>query len=581
MDSNIVLSYYEERTRDWRTRYVADIMHIKYAEHKIIKDYDLAIVRQKVDKLIEKWKEMDNKEKNTEFAHNKTLEIKKLNYKIKNILLDGLVQNIDVFQHYKNNAEEELAELDVSIKSTKSAISKLKKPSLPKACVKLENPTRPLQSDFVAKYTIIHKVLPFLKSIADSKKKKEFEQAYQLYECNCNDVYKFNLEEENRYEKEFKKYSEELLEYQREKDRLIKNLQEDEKEYSSKKQEIEYKIETFKDNIINGKKEAIEEYCSLLLEYSAYPIEYDKNIILTCNQDLLVIDYSFPSVDTFPSLVEMKFTKGKCVPVQMTEKVFSKHYDDALYQITLRSIYEIFADKYLSFVNSVAFNGWVSALNKANGKIETNCILSIKTNREQITDIDFMNVSPKACFKSLKGVASSQLYTITAIQPIVALNRSDKRFIEHYDVGTEIDNSTNLASMHWEDFEHLIRELFEKEFSCNGGEVKVTQASRDGGVDAIAFDPDPIRGGKIVIQAKRYTNTVGVSAVRDLYGTVLNEGATKGILVTTSDYGGDSYEFAKDKPIHLMNGANLLWLLEKHGQHARIDINEARKLMAQ
>lgn len=581
MDSNIVLSYYEERTRDWRTRYVADIMYIKYAEHKIIKDYDLAIVRQKVDKLIEKWKEMDNKEKNTEFAHNKTLEIKKLNYKIKNILLDGLVQNIDVFQHYKNNAEEELAELDVSIKSTKSAISKLKKPSLPKACVKLENPTRPLQSDFVAKYTIIHKVLPFLKSIADSKKKKEFERAYQLYECNCNDVYKFNLEEENRYEKEFKKYSEELLEYQREKDRLIKNLQEDEKEYSSKKQEIEYKIETFKDNIINGKKEAIEEYCSLLLEYSAYPIEYDKNIILTCNQDLLVIDYSFPSVDTFPSLVEMKFTKGKCVPVQMTEKVFSKHYDDALYQITLRSIYEIFADKYLSFVNSVAFNGWVSALNKANGKIETNCILSIKTNREQITDIDFMNVSPKACFKSLKGVASSQLYTITAIQPIVALNRSDKRFIEHYDVGTEIDNSTNLASMHWEDFEHLIRELFEKEFSCNGGEVKVTQASRDGGVDAIAFDPDPIRGGKIVIQAKRYTNTVGVSAVRDLYGTVLNEGATKGILVTTSDYGGDSYEFAKDKPIHLMNGANLLWLLEKHGQHARIDINEARKLMAQ
>ena len=82
--------------------------------------------------------------------------------------------------------------------------------------------------------------------------------------------------------------------------------------------------------------------------------------------------------------------------------------------------------------------------------------------------------------------------------------------------------------MDWEDFEHLIRELFEKEFSVNGGEVKVTQASRDGGVDAVAFDPDPIRGGKIVIQAKRYTNTVGVSAVRDLYGTVLNEGATKG-----------------------------------------------------
>ena len=579
MDNNVVLSYYEEYTRDYRIRYVADVMHIKYAEHKIIKDYDQSIVRQKVDKLIEKWKEMDNKEKNAKFAHNKTLEIKKLNHEIENILLDGLVQNVDVFARYQKNAEADLSELDVSIKNTKYAIGKLREPFVPRDCVNHEFPVKPLQSDFVAKYRLIYKVLPFLKSIADSAKRKEFERAYQIYECHCSDIYKLNLAEKKRYEKEIAKYLDDSLKYEQEKDQLTTKLQKDEREYSRRKQEIQHGIKAFKADVINGKKDAIEKYCSLLLEYSTYPIEYDKNCILTYNQDLLIVDYSLPSVDTFPSLVEMKFTKGQCISVQMTEKVFSKHYDDALYRIVLRSIYEIFADKYLSPVHSVAFNGWVTALNKANGKMETSCILSIKTNREQIVDIDFMNVNPKACFKSLKGIASSQLFTITAIQPIVTFNKSDKRFIEHYDISAKMDNSTNLASMHWEDFEHLIRELFEKEFSKNGGEVKVTQASRDGGVDAVAFDPDPIRGGKIVIQAKRYTNTVGVSAVRDLYGTVLNEGATKGILVTTSDYGGDSYEFAKDKPITLMNGANLLYLLEKHGQHARIDINEARKLM--
>ena len=114
--------------------------------------------------------------------------------------------------------------------------------------------------------------------------------------------------------------------------------------------------------------------------------------------------------------------------------------------------------------------------------------------------------------------------------------------------------------------------------TVTGGEVKVTRASRDGGVDAVAFDPDPIRGGKIVIQAKRYTNVVGVSAVRDLYGTVMNEGATKGILVTTADYGQDSYEFAKDKPLTLLSGSELLYLLQKHGHRARIDLAEAKKL---
>src|SRR5205814_9354563 len=129
------------------------------------------------------------------------------------------------------------------------------------------------------------------------------------------------------------------------------------------------------------------------------------------------------------------------------------------------------------------------------------------------------------------------------------LRRDDGRFVSAQEVASTLSESANIAAMDWEEFEHLIREIFEKEFSGAGGEVKVTRASRDGGVDAIAFDPDPLRGGKIVIQAKRYTNTVGVSAVRDLYGTVLNEGANTGILVTTSDYGPDSYSFAKDKPL--------------------------------
>lgn len=193
---------------------------------------------------------------------------------------------------------------------------------------------------------------------------------------------------------------------------------------------------------------------------------------------------------------------------------------------------------------------------------------------------DLSRVDPKLCFKNLKGVSSSKLSTLTPIQPILQFSRSDKRFVQGYDVSNQIDNSTNLAAMDWQDFEHLIRELFEKEFQANGGEVKVTQASRDGGVDAIAFDPDPIRGGKIVIQAKRYTNVVSVSAVRDLYGTVLNEGATKGILVTTADYGSDAYEFAKGKPLTLLNGSNLLHLLEKHGHHAKIDLKEAKRILA-
>src|SRR5690606_22937497 len=62
-------------------------------------------------------------------------------------------------------------------------------------------------------------------------------------------------------------------------------------------------------------------------------------------------------------------------------------------------------------------------------------------------------------------------------------------------------------------------------------------------------------------------------------GTVLNEGATKGILVTTADYGPDAYSFVQNKPLTLMNGANLLYLLEKHGHKSRIDLKEAKEVL--
>lgn len=69
-----------------------------------------------------------------------------------------------------------------------------------------------------------------------------------------------------------------------------------------------------------------------------------------------------------------------------------------------------------------------------------------------------------------------------------------------------------------------------------------------------------------------------MSAVRDLYGTVHSEGATKGILVTTSSFGPDAHRFAKGKPLTLLDGNNLLYLLAKHGTEARIDLAEAKKL---
>lgn len=119
----------------------------------------------------------------------------------------------------------------------------------------------------------------------------------------------------------------------------------------------------------------------------------------------------------------------------------------------------------------------------------------------------------------------------------------------------------NLSSMDPLAFEELVRQLLE----TMGYQARLTKASHDGGVDIEAYNPQPIVGGKIVVQCKRYSGVVGASYIRDLAGVVQHEGATKGILITTSHFSPDAQSFARGKPLELIDGPQLGALLDQHG----------------
>ena len=325
---------------------------------------------------------------------------------------------------------------------------------------------------------------------------------------------------------------------------------------------------------------AIEEYCDLVLSSSEYPDFMPTRWALEYRSEArtLVVDYWLPSSDRLPDVEAYRYVKTRDAIEPKTRSATAQRqlYESVLYQVVIRTLHELFESDRVDALDVVTFNGIVTSTNPATGIRETKTIMSVASKKSEFEAFDLERVEPAATFKHLKGVAASRLVDLAPVAPIMNLDKTDRRIVQGRSIAAGLDERTNLAAMDWEDFEHLVRELFEKEFIASGGEVHVTQGSRDGGVDAIAFDPDPIRGGKLVIQAKRYTNTVEVAAVRDLYGTLLNEGATKGILVTTSDFGSDAYAFAKDKPITLLNGANLLSLLEKHGRSMHVDIQAAR-----
>lgn len=331
--------------------------------------------------------------------------------------------------------------------------------------------------------------------------------------------------------------------------------------------------------------EAIARFSNEVLAHSDYPDFFPRDSVASFDSatGMLVVDFELPPQMEFPRLKQVKYvsTRKEFQDADMSETEFRRVYDNVLYQVCFRSLHELFQADEINTIGSVVFNGWVRAVDKATGADTHPCILSVQVKKSDFQALNLAQIDLKTCFRSLKGISGGRLTDFSPVRPVISINKNDPRFVAAYAVADSLDEKTNLAAMDWLDFENLIRELFEKEFSKDGGEVKITQASRDGGVDAVAFDPDPIRGGKIVIQAKRYTNTVGVSAVRDLYGTVHNEGATKGILVTTSDYGPDAYEFVKGKPLTLLSGSELLYLLERHGYRAKIDLKDAKRMLGE
>jgi restriction system protein len=325
---------------------------------------------------------------------------------------------------------------------------------------------------------------------------------------------------------------------------------------------------------------AIENFLTYVLERHPLPYFFENKCKIKNDSKSSILIIQF----TFPDYTEHEFKTGEYKSssdwnpkYKYASKTLKKQIvENSLYSLIIRAAY--ICSKYLPEQQGkiIVVNVEQNWFDPSTGQPKFGIIASVQGEKGFFSSLDPLKLDSKACFKTLKGISSRSLQDISPVRPIMSLQKDDSRLIDNKDLNLEED--TNLAAMPWEDFEHLVAQLFELEFSKSGIEVKVTQASRDRGVDAILFDPDPLKGGKYILQAKRYTRTVDVSSVRDLYGTVMNEGANRGILITTSSYGPDSYEFAKDKPITLIDGSNLLSIFEKHQMKYRIDLEEARFL---
>lgn len=110
----------------------------------------------------------------------------------------------------------------------------------------------------------------------------------------------------------------------------------------------------------------------------------------------------------------------------------------------------------------------------------------------------------------------------------------------------------SIKQLSWRAFESLLAEYYLRQ----GFTVHENKSNGpDGGIDLELF----LNGQRHLVQCKRYRKgKVAVSVVREMYGVLISEGAQSMRVITTSQFTKDAIDFAKNKPLELIDGETLL-----------------------
>jgi restriction system protein len=275
----------------------------------------------------------------------------------------------------------------------------------------------------------------------------------------------------------------------------------------------------------------------------------------------LIVDYELPGYVVVPAIARYRYIKTDDRETQVNRPAGERKalYRHLLAQIMLSVFVVAFRADRAHQVSAITVNGYVQGTDPATGRPAAVYIVTSTVGRQAFTRLHLAGVDPVSCLASLPGQFSSRPEQPTPVTPVSPATPATAPWTSS--AGQLPETGKDLLAMDPVDFEDLVADLFR----AMDMDVMTTARTGDGGVDIRAVDRDPIRGGKLIIQVKRYQHTIPPAPVRDLYGTMLHEGATKGILVTTAKFGPSAQEFAAGKPLTLIDGSQLTELLARYG----------------
>ena len=241
--------------------------------------------------------------------------------------------------------------------------------------------------------------LTWLDKLSAKRRATREQEARNRYDKDHNTWKKKCVKIENLNEKAQKAHEAKVVRVKEDHRRKLVAWKKERSQFLLKQTEGNNKIDKLRADWQAGKREATEAYCDMVLSNSQYDECCPQEFELEYNEGnrILIVDYQLPPPDTLPTLAEVKYviSRKKFVEKHLPQTKQRKLYDDLLYQITLRTIHELFEADSARSLAAVVFNGYVRSIDKRIGKKVTACVLSVQADRDTFGDIDLRHVDPK------------------------------------------------------------------------------------------------------------------------------------------------------------------------------------------
>lgn len=214
----------------------------------------------------------------------------------------------------------------------------------------------------------------------------------------------------------------------------LKSLAEGEAEYQEQCRQREADAEArnkqlsqFINDLAFDVESAIQDYVGVVLSNSVYPdafpVSYEHSFELQSRE--LTMKVTVPEPGAVPSVKEYRYVKAKdeIVAAALPLKDQKQRYANAVWQVALRTLHEIFEADRAAKIQSIALTVGTSHLSPATGLPEDIPLVVVAADRGGFASFDLAKVQPQATLTHLGAAMSKSPFDLTPADTSAGVRR--------------------------------------------------------------------------------------------------------------------------------------------------------------